>query len=157
MKKSLAAVAILLAVGFLGLVAQSLTGQYQLPLWSNHQWVYPTLGQSFKITGGVIDVPTVQGPPGPQGAQGPTGEAGPQGPSGVPTFANNDVYVLNSPTSTFTLKCANADVFRNGVLQSSVAEGGGDYSVSGLSIVFTSTVVPQATDLVKITYRCSAQ
>ena len=153
---------------------------YQLPLWSNHQWSYPTLGQSFKVTGGVVDVPITQGsqglqggqglsglagaqgstgPPGVQGIQGAAGPPGPQGAQGIQgpamVVAPNDVYVLTAAQATFTMKCQVADVYRNGSLQTSVAEGGSDYSQSGSLATFLGDAVPQATDVVKIAYRCS--
>jgi len=168
------------------LSAQSSAPQYQLPLWSNHQWSYPLLGKSFSVSNGVVDVPTTQGPQGAQGAAGPQGlqgAAGPQGLQGVagpqgvvgpqgspgpqgvvgpqgspgPSIAPspNDVWVLAAAQPTFAVKCAAADVFRNGLLQTSVAEGGADYAQSGLQVTFPDVAAPQVGDVVKVVYRCS--
>ena len=161
----------LLATAMSMLSAQSSAPQYQLPLWSNHQWSYPSLGKSFSVSNGVVDVPTTQGPQGAQGAAGPQGPqglqgtTGPQGPQGAagpqglagPSIAPspNDVWVLTAAQPTFAVKCAAADVFRNGLLQTSVAEGGADYAQSGLQVTFPDVAAPQVGDVVKVVYRCS--
>lgn len=155
----------LLATAMSMLSAQSSAPQYQLPLWSNHQWSYPSLGKSFSVSNGVVDVPTTQGQQGIQGAAGPQGlqgaagpqglqgVAGPQGPSIAPS--PNDVWVLAAAQPTFAVKCAAADVFRNGLLQTSVTEGGADYAQSGLQVTFPDVAAPQVGDVVKVVYRCS--
>lgn len=146
----------LLAAALPIMSAQNPAPQYQLPLWSNHQWSYPSLGKSFSISGGVVDVPTTQGPQGVQGATGPQGLQGATGPQGPPVAPPpNDVWALTATQSTFAVKCAMEDVFRNGLLQTSVAEGGADYAQSGLQVTFQDAAAPQAGDVVKVVYRCS--
>lgn len=156
MRTKIITISALVVIG-LALTAQvSSTVSYQLPVWSSGKYMYPSLGPAFKITGGVIDVPVTQGPVGPSGAIGP---AGPIGESGVFFAAPNDVYVLTLPQSTFPLKCAMADVFRNGMMSTSTAEGGVDIAVDpvALTVTFLGTMAPQPGDVVKITYRCSAR
>jgi hypothetical protein len=67
-----------------------------------------------------------------------------------PTVASNKIYNQNAP-STFTISCAVADIFRNGILQT---ENGVDYTLTGLSITFNSNII-QSTDIIKIIYRCT--
>ena len=106
----------LLATAMSMLSAQSSAPQYQLPLWSSHQWSYPSLGKSFSVSNGVVDVPTTQGSQGAQGAAGPQGlqgTTGPQGPQGAagpqglagPSIAPspNDVWVLTAAQPTFAV------------------------------------------------------
>ena len=125
-------VAMMLATA--ALVAQA-PASYLLPLWSGGHWIYLTLGSTFKVSGGVVDV--------------------------IPpafTPAPNDIYVLTAPMAGLTLKCPAGDIYRNGTLQAEAV--GGDYAVdsTGLVVTFSNTfpaTLPQPGDTIKVTYRCS--
>jgi hypothetical protein len=141
------------------LVAQTPSG-YQLPLWNAHSWTYPTLGPGFVVSGNVVSVPVTQGPAGPAGAVGSVGPAGPAGTFAAPP---NSVWVLpevmptGSTLPVFQASCAMADIFRNGLLQTSTTEGGADYTMDPgtLIVTFAAGNAPGPGDLVKITYLCS--
>ena len=99
-------------------------------------------------------------PPGLSGTPGAPGQPGSPGAPGSPGVfspAPNDVYVLTAAQALFPLKCSAADVFRNGIMQSSTAEGGSDLTVdsTGLTLTFLGQSIPQGGDVVKVTYRCS--
>lgn len=123
-----------LVCGLLFLPIAAQTASNLLPLWIGGKWAYFTLGSSFKITGSTIDV------------------------SVPPVFVPraNDFYNLTAAQASVTLKCPIGDVYRNGILQSSVGEGGTDYSVdsTGLVVTFAAASTPQAGDTVKVLYRC---
>ena len=158
---------VLVAAGLMLSAQIGVTTTYQLPVWiAGHGYSYPQLSGAFRITGNTIDVPVTQGPPGLPGAPGLPGSSGVPGQPGLPgapgapgvfSPAPNDVYVLTAAQAVFPLKCSTADVFRNGIMQSSTAEGGSDLTVdsTGLTLTFLGQSIPQGGDVVKVTYRCS--
>jgi hypothetical protein len=65
--------------------------------------------------------------------------------------------MLMAQQAVFPLKCSVADVFRNGIMQTSAAEGGSDITIdpTALTVTFVGAATPQGGDVVKVTYRCS--
>jgi hypothetical protein len=162
MKPETIVAAVLIAAGAALSTQIGGTTTYQIPVWVAGQgYSFPYLSGAFKITGNTIDVPVVQGAPGSPGAPGIPGQPGSPGAPGAPGVfspASNDVYMLTAQQAVFLLKCSTgADVFRNGIMQTSAAEGGSDITIdpAALTVTFLGTNVPQDSDVVKITYRCS--
>ncbi len=166
---------IIAAICLVSLVS-SQTNSFQFALYNggsgSNMWTYFRPGASFVITPGtggapgVINVPVTtgpQGPAGPVGPPGPTGAAGPAGatgaagaqgppgPAGSTNFPANEIYKPTVPLPSVTLKCAAAEIHRNGVVQT---EGGVDYTLFSLVATFTALSTPQPGDVVKVVYRC---